>query len=545
MCDPTLMQVWSDHDINFKKLNSQLLKEVEAYEAAHTSARTVAGIDTAYDPAAAQHQQQPPARGRTLAGAVAAGQLLNHRVLPAPELARAAALARWQEQQQQQQQLPVPLADWQASPTAAQPGIIAAAGIGTAAAAAAAGGQVVSPPLPDSSNGVPVDPDAAATAAAAAEAAVDLQAYEHEDASTAAAEAAADRLGSLQPGDDADWEPGLQLAGMGLEQPGMQQGPASLQPQQDTMVMDEQQQDEQLQQQQTQWQQQQQPMVGISKGADGPVPAADAAAAEPEAVGCSCCREHSSCLPLQDDLQGDLEQQPAAAAAGHADPAAAAVAAAAQQAAANGLSSPPLSSATGASGEAAVPQSTAAVLPTSPQEACVVLQQQHQQPVQQQSPSESNTLQGPQSQPEAVAPSPTSTSVSWGAEDAAAFEGLDSVLLGKLQQAGQLVQQLLQQSADSGQGPALQTLAGVLANLAEHPQDGRFRRLRCSNAALHRKLGRFPAARGLLMLAGFAEQQQEVDGSGYAEPVLVWVRRDVGLVWLVLSVVREALQSIS
>ena len=541
------MQVWSDHDINFKKLNSQLLKEVEAYEAAHASARTLAGIDTAYDPAAAQlqQQQQQPAKGRTLAGAVAAGQLLNHRVLPAPELARAAALARWQEQQQQQQQPSVPLADWQAPPTAAQPGVIAAAGVDTAAAAA--GGQVVSLPLPDSNNGVPIDPDAAATAAAAA--AVDLQAYEHEDAATAAAEAAADRLGSLQPGDDADWEPGLQLAGMGLEQPGMQQGPASLQPQQDTMVLDEQQQDEQLQQQQTQWQQQQQPMVGVSKLANGPVPVADVAAAESEAVSCSCCRElHSGCVSLQDDMV----QQPTAAAAGHIDPCAAAVTAAAEPGHADGCSLPPLRSAAaaaaGALDEVAVPQLTTSALPTSPQEASVVTQQhqQQQQPLLQQCPTDNTTsVQGSQSQPEPVVSSPLGGPGSWAAEDAAAFEGLDAVLLGKLQQAGQLVQQLLQQSADSGQAPALQTLAGVLANLAEHPQDERFRRLRCSNAAFHRKLGRFPAARQLLLLAGFAEQQQEVDGSGFAEPVLVWVRRDVGLVWLVLSVVREALHSTS
>jgi hypothetical protein len=126
---------------------------------------------------------------------------------------------------------------------------------------------------------------------------------------------------------------------------------------------------------------------------------------------------------------------------------------------------------------------------------------------------------------------PEAAAGGWSQEDAAAFEGLDSVLVSKMQQAGQLVQQL------SGSGEALATLADVLGNLAAHPQEPRYRRLRCNNAAFHRRLGRYPAARQLLLLAGFAEQQPGEDS------VLVYVRDDPGLLWMVLSAVRGALQN--
>jgi hypothetical protein len=89
--------------------------------------------------------------------------------------------------------------------------------------------------------------------------------------------------------------------------------------------------------------------------------------------------------------------------------------------------------------------------------------------------------------------------------------------------------------------------------LAQHSDEPKFKRLRCSNAAFQRKLG-FPAAVKLLVLAGFAEKQlvwqqaaspavqggsQAAGAAGVPEPVLVYARHDPGLLWLVLSVVKD------
>ncbi|KAK9799763.1 hypothetical protein WJX73_001696 [Symbiochloris irregularis] len=58
---------------------------------------------------------------------------------------------------------------------------------------------------------------------------------------------------------------------------------------------------------------------------------------------------------------------------------------------------------------------------------------------------------------------------------------------------------------------ALQTLATILRNALNQPQEQRFRRLRCNNTAFQNRAGRFPAALQLLHLAGFmnTDQQQQ------------------------------------
>jgi hypothetical protein len=457
-----LLQVWSDHDINFKKLNSQLLKEVEQYEAAHGTAQTLTGIEAAYTPAAPVQQQQP-ARGRTLAAAAAAEgqqQLLHHRVLAAPELAHAAALARAQQQQQQQQQ-GLSAEDWRATLNRGQ--AIPAAAMDTAAAPAGPGSS-----------------DALASPAAAA--AADLQQYEHDDPATAAAEAAAERLGSLQPGDEDVLPPNEHV-----HQP--QAGALSGRPQ-------------------SQQQRQQQ-----EHGNGSHMLADQQAAAVGTLVDAFGSQGLATEVPQQEEQQHDLHEQRCGCCqrqdASDALPAAAVGAAAAATAA----PAEPVQCAD-AAGNGAAKDHTA---------------------------------------PAAAAPEASQHVGSievWSAEDAAAFEGLDAVLLGKMQQAGQLIQQLVQQSSSGGlqqQRVAVETLAGVLVNLAEHPKEPRYRRLRYNNAAFQRKLGRFPAARQLLLLAGFAEQQQQQQQQhtgGVSEAVLVYVRDDPGLLWLVLSVVREALQKL-
>jgi hypothetical protein len=443
-----------------------LLKEVEQYEAAHGAGQTLTGIQAAYTPAASVEQHQP-ARGRTLAAAAAAEgqQLLNHRVLAAPELARAAAMARAQQQQQQQQQQQgLSAEDWRAALNRGQ--AISAAAMDSAGAGVASAGP--------GSSGASASSVAAASASAAA---ADLQQYEHDDPVTAAAEAAAERLGSVQPGDEDMLPPGKHV-----QQP--KAGTLSVGPP--------------LQQQQ---QQQQLHGLGSHMLADQQAAAVctlvDAFGSQGLATevlqqqekqhylneqGCGCCQQQDA-LPA-----------PAGSGAG--------------AAAGSGAGHPMQCDAAGNS----VVQDHTAPAAAAPEAG------QH-----------ANSIE------------------SWSAEDAAAFEGLDFVLVRKMQQAGQLIQQLVQQSSSSGlhqQRVALETLAGVLVNLAEGPKEPRYRRLRYSNAAFQRKLGRFSAARQLLLLAGFAELQQQQQTGGVSEAVLVYVRDDPGLVWLVLSVVREALQKL-
>lgn len=431
--------------------NPQLIREVQAasklqqQEASDTAARRQAKL---------QQQQQ------------------QHRMLgqpPAPQdippffpAAAAGVAGSQQQQQQQQQRVQVPSAeDWRATLTAGQ--VMSAAAMDSAAAAAGQGLGDAS--TADSTAAAAAGPQAALSATAA-----DLEAYEHEDPLTAAAEQAAERLGSLAAGDADD---GLLLP---AEQPGfsplagvLQQRPGAAD---ECMRAPQQQSDAGVSCSAS-------PVAGASTSGwqaagQGLVPPAEQAqpGQQQTAGACGCCREEQTCAAVPD-------HEP--------------------------LPSSPVSS-------SAAPTTTAAASPTQAMQACAI-------------------AEAPASTPGTEAPQAAGA---WSQEDAAAFEGLDSVLVSKLQQAGQLVQQL------TGSGEALATLADVLGNLAAHPQEPRYRRLRCNNAAFHRKLGRYPAARQLLLLAGFAEQQPG-GGGGEEESVLVYVRDDPGLVWLVLSAVRGAL----
>ncbi|KXZ55715.1 hypothetical protein GPECTOR_2g1265 [Gonium pectorale] len=83
---------------------------------------------------------------------------------------------------------------------------------------------------------------------------------------------------------------------------------------------------------------------------------------------------------------------------------------------------------------------------------------------------------------------------------------------------------------------ALDTLDSMLGNAANFPREERYRRVRLGNAALQRRLGRLPGGLELLRVAGFVQEVAGAEGEG---EVLRLRRDDPGLLWLVLSVVRE------
>ncbi|GLC40533.1 hypothetical protein PLESTM_001084800 [Pleodorina starrii] len=87
-------------------------------------------------------------------------------------------------------------------------------------------------------------------------------------------------------------------------------------------------------------------------------------------------------------------------------------------------------------------------------------------------------------------------------------------------------------------GTALDTLETLLGNAVHFPTEDRYRQVRLGNGAFRRRVGRLPGGVELLRVAGFVEE-----GSG-AEAVLRLRRNDPGLVWLALSVVREAREQV-
>ncbi|KAL3924451.1 MAG: hypothetical protein SGPRY_003909 [Prymnesium sp.] len=72
---------------------------------------------------------------------------------------------------------------------------------------------------------------------------------------------------------------------------------------------------------------------------------------------------------------------------------------------------------------------------------------------------------------------------------------------------------------ESGEGftAAGQTVSSLLRRLLEHPNEQRFRTVRLSNAAFHRKLGRFEAGRQILRSLGF-EDARATDETEGGEP---------------------------
>jgi hypothetical protein len=110
----------------------------------------------------------------------------------------------------------------------------------------------------------------------------------------------------------------------------------------------------------------------------------------------------------------------------------------------------------------------------------------------------------------------------------------------KLAAASEAVQQLLGSCSQATATEALSTVSTILRNLAEHPGEPRYSQLRTGNAAFQRRVGGVPAALQLLAVAGFTAAP--AGGGGGGEGVLTYRRGDPGLVWLVLSVVNDALQ---
>eukprot|EP00898_Chlorokybus_atmophyticus_P003826 jgi/Chlat1/4444/Chrsp29S04398 len=88
-------------------------------------------------------------------------------------------------------------------------------------------------------------------------------------------------------------------------------------------------------------------------------------------------------------------------------------------------------------------------------------------------------------------------------------------------------------SADECQ-MTLQTLRTILSNIITQPSDSKYQRLRGSNAAFARKVGRYHSAVRLLNAVGF-EQQTSGD--------LQLTRHDLGLLWLAQSLIDQAVGS--
>lgn len=94
----------------------------------------------------------------------------------------------------------------------------------------------------------------------------------------------------------------------------------------------------------------------------------------------------------------------------------------------------------------------------------------------------------------------------------------------------------LRAAAPAGEADqALSLVASVISNLLEHPGEARYRRLSSGNAAFSRRAGRcMGQVLQLLRLAGFSE----VGGGGGG---LHYTRGDPGLLWLVLSLVKDSM----
>lgn len=89
---------------------------------------------------------------------------------------------------------------------------------------------------------------------------------------------------------------------------------------------------------------------------------------------------------------------------------------------------------------------------------------------------------------------------------------------------------------------ALETVQTILGNAARAPAEDKYRRVRLGNAAFQRKVGSVPGGLELLRLAGFAEGEE---GGAAGEGRVMRLRRnDPGLLWLVLSVVGDALEQL-
>ncbi|KAK9827467.1 hypothetical protein WJX74_004216 [Apatococcus lobatus] len=99
----------------------------------------------------------------------------------------------------------------------------------------------------------------------------------------------------------------------------------------------------------------------------------------------------------------------------------------------------------------------------------------------------------------------------------------------RYRRAAQAAQDLVREAGGADGARALATLATILQNVLDHPNEDKFRHIRLSNPAFMSRAGRFPASLQLLQLAGFSAVAQE----------LRWQRNDPGLVWLSLAALRS------
>ncbi|KAJ4811153.1 Ubiquitin and WLM domain-containing metalloprotease [Rhynchospora pubera] len=80
----------------------------------------------------------------------------------------------------------------------------------------------------------------------------------------------------------------------------------------------------------------------------------------------------------------------------------------------------------------------------------------------------------------------------------------------------------------------LQTLSKIIRNVIEHPNEGKFRKLRKANPQLQRNVANYTAAMEVLKMVGFSEDV--IAGElGRAEAYMVLKRNDPGLLWLAKS----------
>ncbi|GIL91008.1 hypothetical protein Vretifemale_18701 [Volvox reticuliferus] len=118
--------------------------------------------------------------------------------------------------------------------------------------------------------------------------------------------------------------------------------------------------------------------------------------------------------------------------------------------------------------------------------------------------------------------------------------GLAAAAQTKLRQAWDALAQLVAAAMTTEDvATALDTLETMLGNAIHFPTEDRYRRIRLGNAVFQRRLGWLPGGVEFLRVAGFVE---EVVGE---DAVLRLRRNDPGLLWLVLSAVREAREQVT
>ncbi|PNW72062.1 hypothetical protein CHLRE_16g684000v5 [Chlamydomonas reinhardtii] len=156
--------------------------------------------------------------------------------------------------------------------------------------------------------------------------------------------------------------------------------------------------------------------------------------------------------------------------------------------------------------------------------------------------------------PPELAPAAAAAAGDGGSADGAASSSSEDVVQQKLRQAWAAVTQLAAAPAatPSDVVAALDTLETMLGNAAHFPGEDKYRRVRLGNGAFQKRVGRLPGGTALLRVAGFVEEVEGasvggggaggagVGGAAGGEAVLRLRRNDPGLLWLVVSVVREA-----